>query len=229
MCDMKLIEDKVPRFLRDSGKREYAGKIRNFAIYECPYCFSEYETLKFNVLGKNKKTCGCVTNELKKHTTHNLSKTKLYKVWSSMKDRCSNKNNVGYKNYGGRGIRVYDDWITDFISFKEWAIKNGYTENLTIDRINNDGNYEPNNCRWVTPKIQSMNKRYKPSNSGYLGVVKNKNNRFVSSVSINNKTINIGSFDTAKEGALARDLYLVQNNLQHKMNFNLKDKKCYQQ
>lgn len=96
--------------------------------------------------------------------THGLSKTRLYRVFKSMKDRCFNKNNAYYKNYGGRGITICREWLDDFAAFYNWALCNGYDENApkgecTIDRINNNGNYEPSNCRWVNNKVQQSNKR----------------------------------------------------------------------
>lgn len=90
---------------------------------------------------------------------HGLYKTKIYKVWKSMRQRCFNLNDKNYKNYGGRGITVCEDWNKNFISFYNWSIENGYIEGLTIDRINNNGNYEPNNCRWVDNFIQQTNTR----------------------------------------------------------------------
>lgn len=85
------------------------------------------------------------------------SKTKLYAVWKTMKYRCSNKNNHKYKNYGAKGITVCDEWF-DYENFKLWAYSNGYKEGLSIDRINVNGNYEPNNCRWVDMKTQQRNR-----------------------------------------------------------------------
>lgn len=82
---------------------------------------------------------------------------RLYKCWQDMKSRCYNKNNKDYYNYGNRGITVCDEWINNYKNFYEWSISNGYTDTLTIDRINSNGNYEPSNCRWATHKQQGNN------------------------------------------------------------------------
>lgn len=87
-----------------------------------------------------------------------MSGTRLKRIWDSMKQRCENSADIHYKNYGGRGIAICDSWRV-FSGFKEWALLNGYDKHLTLDRINNDGNYEPSNCRWTTQKEQCNNKR----------------------------------------------------------------------
>ena len=90
---------------------------------------------------------------------HGLSRTRIYQTWADMKGRCLNPKHKEYHLYGGRGIKVCDDWKNDFMKFYVWAIQNGYDDKLQIDRINNDGNYEPKNCRWVTNKENSWNTR----------------------------------------------------------------------
>lgn len=92
------------------------------------------------------------------NSKHGLSKSKLYRVFNSMKQRCYNKNNEKYKNYGGRGIIICDEWLQDRKTFFDWAFENGYNDTLTIDRINVNGNYEPNNCRFVTNNEQMWNR-----------------------------------------------------------------------
>lgn len=89
---------------------------------------------------------------------HGLSKTKLYNVWCAMKRRCYNTNVKDYKNYGGRGIKVCDEWL-NYVPFYNWAVSNGYKEGLTIDRIDNDKDYEPNNCRWISKVENTIKKR----------------------------------------------------------------------
>lgn len=101
------------------------------------------------------KSCGCLKKELK--TIHGYCKSKLYKKWESMKQRVNNPNNIRYKNYGSRGIRIYNEW-QEFIPFRDWALESGYTDNLTLDRIDVNGNYCPTNCRWITNKEQQNNK-----------------------------------------------------------------------
>ena len=104
-------------------------------------------------------SCGCekIKKIRKANTKHGLVHTRLYTTFHSMKARCLNKNNKNYSRYGGRGIKICDEWLADFMNFYTWAINNGYKEGLTIDRINNDGNYEPNNCRWVGADVQMRN------------------------------------------------------------------------
>ena len=106
------------------------------------------------------KSCGCLRRKtfLERNTSHGKSRTKLNSVWQAMKQRCENHNNINFKYYGGKGVKVCLEWSQSLKVFYDWAINNGYSENMTIDRIDVNGNYEPSNCRWVSMKIQSRNK-----------------------------------------------------------------------
>ena len=112
------------------------------------------------------KSCGCLQKEIAKNTftRHGKRGSRLYIIWSSMKTRCYNGKSRAYKWYGGRGIKICDEWLNDFQAFYDWAMANGYKDDLTIDRIDVNGNYEPSNCRWITISEQQKNKRQKEKN-----------------------------------------------------------------
>lgn len=107
------------------------------------------------------KSCGCFKREetIKRNFRHGLSYTRIHKIWEGMKTRCYNPKNRYFNHYGGRGITVCDEWMESLQSFHDWAMKNGYSDNLSIDRKDTNGNYCPENCRWVDMKTQQNNRR----------------------------------------------------------------------
>ena len=130
-------------------------------MWLCKCDCGNYVTVRAYSLKNNTRSCGCLQKELTSMSkkTHGLSKNILYSVMYSIKNRCYNKNEPSYKYYGKRGIIICNEWKNNFISFYNWAINNGYKKGLTIDRIDVNGNYEPNNCRWITIQEQQKNKR----------------------------------------------------------------------
>lgn len=118
-------------------------------------CGKEKYVPGYELKNGHSKSCGC---QRRSRLKHGMTDTKLYNVWYAMRERCRTKSTTAWYRYGGRGISVCDEW-DDFKVFYKWAIENGYQEGLTLDRIDNDGNYEPSNCRWISMKKQCQNRR----------------------------------------------------------------------
>ena len=142
------------KLLRYIGKRKTkGGNLSSYGEFLCSFCLKIVERCLSS--GKRQKSCGCIELNLK----HNESFTNLYRVWANIKQRCNNPNSHNYKDYGGRGITICSEWTNSYIAFRNWALNNGYQEGLQINRINNNGNYEPNNCNFVTGKENTRNRR----------------------------------------------------------------------
>jgi len=142
--------------------REFVGIKDHKATWQCDCDCGK----KVIVVGKSlrrglSQSCGCLKNYLlvKRSTKHGMSHDRLYNIYLGMIKRCYNPKSRVYKHYGGRGITVCDEWLNSFIDFSKWAFKNGYQDDLEIDRIDHNGNYMPSNCRWADSFTQARNKR----------------------------------------------------------------------
>ena len=206
------------KLIKDLGMVQVSGKIkRRIGVYECSDCKRHFEARTGNVKARNQERCSSCASKLRA-TKQGLKYTRLNSIWRSMKNRTLSPNYKQYNDYGGRGITICDEWKNDFMSFYNWARENGYGENkgLSIDRIDNNGNYCPENCRWTTSIIQNRNQRIRKNNtSGYRGVHYHKNNnKYSAQIGIKPKRIHLGSFKTAVEGAIAYNNYIIENNLE---------------
>lgn len=132
-------------------------RVRRF-LRRCD-CGNEIVCRLPNLKSGTTKSCGCYRKFVasNRRDCHHLQNTRIYRIWCGMKRRCYNKHNEHFDRYGGRGIIVCNEWKTDFMNFYDWAMSNGYDDKLSIDRINNEGNYEPSNCRWTNQKQQVVN------------------------------------------------------------------------
>jgi hypothetical protein len=219
------IQEDLPKpvLIKDLGllyPTENSKKEVRYGLYKCGFCGTEFKTQINNIKNGNTKSCGCYRKlkNSESNKKHGLGYTRLYAVWREIKRRTLNPKHKYYLDYGGRGITICDEWKNDFISFYNWAISNGYEEGkgLSIDRIDNDGNYCPENCRWTTITIQNRNQRIKKNNtSGYKGVCYHKSaKKYRARITVNRKRINLGTFPTPVEGAIAYNNYIIENNLE---------------
>ena len=219
---MKLLkelkqEDFNVRLVRDLGMRgETPNRIR-WAEFECPKCYKITEKtvsqVKIGTAKGLKNQCISCSNS-DRATTHGETGTILHSRWRKMIARCTNKH---YEEHY-KDISYCTEW-SDFLVFKQWALQNGFKENLELDRKENDKGYYPDNCRWTTRNTQVQNTRVlrKNNTSGYRGIRKLRN-KWQARISINKKTIYLGVFNNAKEAAIAYDNYVILNNLEHTTN-----------
>ena len=146
------LEGKSFGMLKVLSRADNSSKCRVLWNCQC-LCGNKSLVSSTDLTNGHTKSCGCLKKK------HGFTGTRLYNIYKSMKQRCYRHNCKDYKNYGARGIKICDDWLNNPLCFFNWAMANGYEESLTIDRINNDGDYEPSNCRWSTILTQSNNRR----------------------------------------------------------------------
>ena len=229
MGDWFMSENKkemIPRLMGETWRKyptETSKQKATYGLFECQYCKKEFEARTTHIKSGNTKSCGCLSGE-----KHGLHQNKFYKTWYNMRDRCTNPKIKAYKNYGGRGITVCEEWL-DVVNFVDWAEKTyPNIEGYTLDRIDNDKGYSPENCRWVDKSTQVINQRIRRTNtSGYVGInwVESKL-KWVSRINVEKKRIWLGDYKTIEEAILARDNYITQNNLQYKLSIDyVKEKK----
>ena len=219
--EIKIEKDMTPKLIGDTylKKPKETSRCReSHGIYECQYCGKEFEAITAHIKSGNTRSCGCRAG----FVTHGLSHNQFYKTWKSMMGRCYYLKNKHYQSYGGRGITVCDEWL-DVANFVAWA-EETYIEGMTMDRINNDGNYEPTNIRWADKTTQQLNQRIQKNNtSGFVGINWHKgNNKWVAKIKVNKIVIHLGYFNSVQEAVEARDNYIIENNLSHKLSTDYK-------
>ena len=214
--------DMTPRLVGETYMRkatETSSKKGRYGLYECAYCGKEFEGSVYSVKRGQTKSCGCLRGD-----AHGLTSHKFYNTWKHMVDRCTNPKIKDYKDYGARGITICEEWL-DIAVFVAWAERtHPNIKGISLDRINNDKGYSPENCRWADKTTQNINQRKRKDNtSGYVGICwNNKNNNWMAQIKSGGFFIYIGSFHAIEEAVLARDNYIIENKLPHKLSTEYK-------
>jgi hypothetical protein len=181
-------------------------------LYRCSYCSTEFLAYAYNI-ARGTDSCGC---QVKNNYRHGLEGTPIYTCWQRMKRRCLNPNSKDYPDYGGRGITVCESWLNSVEVF--YQDMGDIPEGKSIDRIDNNGDYTPANCRWATPSEQGFNKRRSRGRSQYRGVTPRRD-RWQARVCVPGRQISIGGYTTEEEAARAYDKYVRKYKLPNQLNF----------
>ena len=197
-----------------------------FAIYECPYCKEPFKAMTSHIKDWHTQSCGCKSHELtaSKKTTHGISSHPIYGAWRNMIRRCKDPKEKEYKNYGARGISVCVEWEDNVTTFYNWAMQNGYKEGLVLDREDNEGNYEPNNCRWINTNVSAENKRLLryDNKTGYRGIMfrkkKNLKRPWRAMINWNNIAYKLGYYSTPRQAAQAYNNFVIIHKTNHPLN-----------
>lgn len=192
------------------------------SIWLCKCDCGKYSEVQIgNLTSGNTKTCGDTIHRIKHFYNRPGKRHPLYNVLHHIKDRCYNQNDKAYYNYGGRGITVCDEWKNDYKKFIEWCLSNGWEKGLYIDRIDNDGNYDPNNCRFVDVGLNNRNQRIlqKNNTTGYRGVYKYSDNRWFANITHDSRAHHLGIFNSPRLAALRYDVEAFLLNDGRPMNF----------
>ena len=211
---MENIKNMTPKLIKELGMRfptELSKRRSRYGLYECPYCSKHWEAISKSINTGDTKSCGCVNLRI----THGLRVNKFYQTWYGMLQRCTNTMRQDYKNYGGRGIIVCEEWL-DIKKFIAWAEStHPNIEGYTLDRIDNDKGYNPDNCRWADRTTQAVNRRIQKSNkSGYVGVIWHiRDKRWVAKIRHKDKTKWLGQFISIEDAIEARNSYILVNKL----------------
>ena len=215
-------KDMTPILIKDLGmvyKGKTVKKRCRYGLFKCQYCGKEFKTSLEGVKrgAVKSKSCGCLIEKRRRThgaIKHGLTNHRFYPLWITMMGKCYTPSNNEYSKYGKKGIIVCDEW-QDAKNFVEWAegncIKGG-----DLDRIEENGNYEPSNCRWVGKVLAKV--KQKNNTSGYVGVSWYKSlGKWASQIRINKKNKYLGSFKDKMDAVKARDEYIIENNLPHKL------------